>query len=127
MLTNRVNNPDCTGGFLQGTNSSERLLKFGQLALLEQQFLLGKALSGVLIVDLFKLFHPTQALGDGLEVGQQTTEPTLVHVGLAHSGGLLGHRLLGLLLCSDKQHRSAMGNGFPDEVVCLVNVGQGLL
>ena len=127
VLANGVDDPDRAGSLLQGTNTTERLLQLGQLTLLQQQFLLGVTLSGVLVVDFFKLFHATQALRDSLEVGQKTTQPTLVHIGLADAGCLLGDRLLSLLLRSHEEDGAAVGDGLLDEVVGLVNVGQGLL
>src|SRR5665648_1174637 len=42
-------------------------------------------------------------------------------------GGLLGHRLLGLLLGADEQNRAAARDGVLDELVRAVDVGQGLL
>ena len=124
VLAQRVNDPHGTRGFLEITNTSQRLLKLGEFALFEQQLFLRKTLRGVLVVDFFEFFHATKALGHGLEVGQKTTQPTLVHVGLTHTGCLLAHRLLGLLLCSHKQDSAAVGDGLAHEVVGLVNEGQ---
>ena len=127
VLTNRVDHPDGARRLLEGPNTTEGLLQLGQLALLEQQFLLGETLSGVFVVDFLELFHASQALGDGLEVGQQTTQPALVDVGLAHAGRLLRHGLLSLLLRSHEKHSSAVRDGLLDEVIRLIDVGQRLL
>ena len=127
VLTNRVDDPDRARRLLQGPNTAKGLLQLGQLALLEQQFLLGETLSGVVVVDFLKLFHSPQPLGHGLEVGQKTTQPALVDVGLAHAGCLLRHRLLSLLLRSHEENGSAVRNGLFDEVVGLIDEGQGLL
>ena len=124
VLTNGVDDPDGTGRFLQGPNTTERFLQLGELTLLQQQLLLRETLSGVVVVNLFELLHATQTLGDGLEVGQETTQPALVHIGLTHAGCLLGDRLLSLLLGSHEKHRSAVRDGFLDEVIGLVNVGE---
>ena len=70
VLTNGIDNPEGARSFLQGANTTERLLQLGQLTLFEQQLLLGVTLGGVLLVDFFEFFHATQALRHGLEVGQ---------------------------------------------------------
>jgi hypothetical protein len=66
-------------------------------------------------------------LGHSLEVGQQTTEPALVDVGLSHTGCLLANGFLSLLLGSHEQHGPAVGDGLTDKVVGLVNEGKRLL
>ncbi len=58
---------------------------------------------------------------------QQTTQPALVHVGLADAGRLLGDGLLGLLLRADEEHGAAVGDRLLDEVVRLVDERQRLL
>ena len=112
---------------MQVANTAEGLLKLGELALLQKQLLLGVALGGVFVVDFFEFFHATETLGDGLEVGQQTTQPALVDVGLPHAGCLLRNRFLRLLLGTNEQDGASVGNGVLDEVVGLVNVGKRLL
>ena len=127
VLAQWVNHPHSTRGFLKVSDTTERLLKFGELALFEQQLFLGEALCGVFVVDFFEFFHATKTLRHGLEVGQETTEPPLVHIRLSHAGCLLADSFLSLLLGAHKQNGSTVGNGLTHKVVGLVDKGQGLL
>ena len=86
-----------------------------------------KPLRGALEVELLELLHAREALGDRLEVGEEATEPALVHVGLADAGRLLGDGLLGLLLGADEEDGAAVGDRLLDELVRLVDVRQRLL
>ena len=116
------------GVFVQVADTAERLVQLVELALLEQQLLLGEAAVGrVLEVELLELLHAREALGDRLEVGEQATEPALVDVGLADARRLLGDDLLRLLLGADEEDRAAVGDRLLDEVVRLVDVRQRLL
>ncbi len=64
-----------------------------------EQLLLGHAGAGhVVEVDLLELLEPLQPLVHGGEVGEHAAQPALVDVRHADAGGLLGDRLLGLLL-----------------------------
>ena len=127
VLAQRVNNPHGTRGFGQRTNSTQRLLELGELTLLHQKFFLGVTLGGVFVVDFFEFLHAAQTLGHGLEVGEQSAQPTLVDIGLAHTSGLFGNRLLSLLFGADEQHGAAVGDGVLHELISLVNKGQRLL
>ncbi|CAH0172346.1 hypothetical protein SRABI128_01066 [Microbacterium sp. Bi128] len=99
-----------------------------ELALLEQELLLGEAALGrVLVVELLELLHTGEALGHRLEVGEEATEPALVDVGLAHAGRLLGEDFLRLLLGADEEDGAAVRDGLLDELVGLVDVRQRLL
>lgn len=64
---------------------------------------------------------------NGLEVCEHPTEPAVIHVGHAHTSGLVSNCLLGLLLSADEHDASAMGHGLLDILVSVVNVGQRLL
>src|SRR5690606_31968110 len=98
-----VDNPDRRRGLREVANTAKRLVQLIELALLDEQlFLREAALGGVLEVELFELLHASEALGDGLEVGEQSTKPALVDVGLAHARRLLGDRFLRLLLGADE-------------------------
>ena len=127
VLAQWINHPDCAGSLLQVTNPTQRLLQLGQLTFLQQEFFLGETLSSVLVVDLFEFFHATQTLGHGLEVGEKTTQPPLVDIGLAHACCLLGNRLLGLFLCADKQNGATVGDRLFNEVVGLIDERERLL
>ncbi len=81
----------------------------------------------VVEVDLLELLEALQTLVDRLEVGEHATEPALVDVGHPHAGGLLGHRLLRLLLGADEEDRAAVGDGLLDELVRTVDVAERLL
>ncbi len=127
MLAQGVNNPHSTGGLGKRANTAQRLQQLGEFALLHEKFFFGVTLSGVLEVNFFEFLHPAQTLGDGLEVGQQTTQPTLVDVGLAHAGCLLGNGFLSLLLRSHEQDGATVCHRFLDELIGTVNKAQRLL
>ena len=98
-----------------------------ELALLDEELLLGEAARGALEVELLELLHAREALGDRLEVGEEAAEPALVDVGLADARRLLGDGLLGLLLGADEEDGAAVGDRLLDEVVRLVDEGERLL
>jgi hypothetical protein len=103
-------------------------VQLDEFALLDEHFLLREtALGGVFEVELFKFFHAGQTLGHGLEVGEESTEPALVDVGLAHARRLLRDGFLRLLLGADKENGAAVGNRLLDEVIGLVNKTERLL
>src|SRR5690606_503827 len=85
------------------------------------------ACGGVVEVELLELLHAGEPLRHRREVGEQTTEPALVHVRLADARRLLGEHLLCLLLRADEEDRAAVGHGLLDELVRLVDVGERLL
>ncbi len=127
MLAKWVNYPNSAWGLLEVADTAKRLLQLGEFALLQKKFFLGEALGGVFVVDFFQFLHAAKTLGHGLEVGQQTTEPTLVDVGLAHAGCLLGDCLLSLLLGSHEEDGSTVCDELLDEVVRAVDVLERLL
>src|SRR5690606_27423507 len=108
-------------------DTTQALVQLGELTLLDQELLLGEALGGVVEVELFELLHARQALRDRLEVGEETTEPTLVDVGLSDALSLLGDSALSLLLGSNEQDGATVGDRLLDIVVGLVDVGERLL
>jgi hypothetical protein len=68
-----------------------------------------------------------EAAKDGLEVGEEPTEPTLVDVGLTDATGFGCDRFLCLLLGADKEDSAAAGDGLANELVCRVDVSERLL
>ena len=64
---------------------------------------------------------------NGLEVREHATEPTLIDIRHTYAGRLLCDWLLSLLLGTDEHHRTAMSNGFLDELVGTIDVRQRLL
>ncbi len=127
MLLLGVDHPESARGLRQVADSAERLVQLVELPLLDEELFLGEAARGALEVELLELLHAGEALGDRREVGQQATEPALVHVGLADTRGLLGDRVLGLLLGAHEEDGAAVGDRLADEFVGLVDVGQRLL
>ena len=128
VLALRVDDPDGGRGLLQVADTTERLVQLVELALLEEKLLLREAaLGGVLEVELLELLHARETLADRLEVGEESTEPALVHVGLADAGRLLGDDFLRLLLRADEQDGATVGDRLPHELVRLVDVRQRLL
>ena len=122
-----VDNPDRAGGLGEVTDSAERLVELLELATLHEEFLLREALGGVFEVDLFQFLHALEATEDGLEVGEEPTEPTLVDVGLTDAAGFGCDRFLRLLLGADEQDGPAAGDGLANEFVCRVDVSERLL
>src|SRR5690606_21141674 len=128
VLTLCVNHPQCRGGLAEVADTTERLVQFVELALLQQQFFLRESgRCGVVEVELFELLPACKTLGDRAEVGKQTAEPTLVYVRLTDAGCLLCEHFLSLLLGAHEEDRATASYGLLDEVVCLVNVAQRLL
>src|SRR5690606_17965281 len=128
VLTLGVDDPQSRRRLGQVADSAERLVQLVELALLEQKLLLGEATVGRhLVVELFELLHTSQTLGDRLEVGEEATEPALVHEGLTDAGRLLCEDFLSLLLRADEEDGAAAGNSLLDEVVGAVDVAQRLL
>ena len=78
-------------------------------------------------VNLLEFLHALNALGDGAEVGQHTTEPAVVHVGHVHAGCLLSDNFLSLLLGTHEQDVATVCDGRLNSLVCLVDEGEGLL
>ena len=74
-------------------------------------FLLGQPLEVAARLPGLELVEQGDALLDGDEVGEHAAQPAAVDVGLAGAGGLLGDRLLGLLLGPDEEHAVAAGDG----------------
>ena len=74
-----------------------------------------------------QLVQPLDALGDGLEVGEQTTQPALVDV--RHAAGLRGllDRVAGLLLRAHEQHGAAASREVAGEFLGVVQQTVGLL
>ena len=122
-----VNDPDRRRGLREVTDTTEALLQLHKLALLNEKFLLGETTSGVIEVNLFELLHASKTLGNSLEVGEESTEPALVDVGLAYAQCLLSDGALCLLLGTNEEDGSAVSDGLFDVVVNCVDVTQRLL
>ena len=133
----RLGHPD---GFFLGVDHEHRVWQFlhvadtGQVPLQllqltpdEEGFLLGHhgELSGVAHALVF--LHLANPLEHGLVVSQHAAQPTLVDVGHAALLGVGTHRVLGLLLGADEQHRSPVGHQVTDGVVGDLDPFQGLL
>ena len=122
-----VNNPDRRRRLGQVADSAEALLQLDELALLNEQLFLGEAARRVVEVDLFELLHARETLGNGLEVGEQSAEPTLVDERLADALGLLSDGALSLLLGANEEDGAAVRDGVFDVVIGLVDVRERLL
>ncbi|CAB4578739.1 unannotated protein [freshwater metagenome] len=123
----RVDHPDRAGGLGEVTDSAERLVELFELATLHEEFLLGETLGGVLEVDLFQFLHALEPAEDGLEVGEEPAEPTLVDIGLTDTSGFGCDRFLCLLFGADKEDCAAAGDGLANELVGRVDVSERLL
>src|SRR5699024_2568258 len=124
-----VNDPHCRRDLGHVGDAAQDTLQLLALAVQKEDLLLGAALVAVLgCVHSLQFLHTGQALGGGLEVGEHATEPAVVDVRHANALSLVGNCLRSLLLCADPTDvPAAGGDGLLDELVGLVDVGQGLL
>ena len=123
-----VNNPQCGRGLGHIGDATQNALELGALTVEHENFLLGAALVAVLtLVHCLKLLHALQTLGNGLEVGEHAAQPAVVDVRHTDAGCFLSNCFLSLLLGTNEQDGAAVCNGFLDELISLVNVGQRLL
>src|SRR6478672_3009490 len=109
------------------TQTADAALELVLLAGQHQDFLLGATLEATGLLHRLELLEALQPLVHGGEVGEHAAQPTLVHVGHADAGRLLGDGFLSLLLRADEHDAAAMGDSLLDELVRLVDVGQRLL
>ena len=125
MLLLGVDDPDSAGDLRHLADTTESLGQLVLLPLEDKEFLLGQARAGdIVVVDELEFLEPLKTLVDRAEVGEHATEPTLVDVGHPYAGGLLGDRLLRLLLGTDEHDRTTVRNRLFDELVGAVDVGQ---
>ena len=122
-----VDDPDRRGHLDHVADTAEAALQLVLLAGQHQDFLLGATLEATGLLHRLELLEALQPLVHGGEVGEHAAQPALVHVGHADAGGLLGDGLLRLLLGADEHDAATVGDGFFDELVRLVDVGQRLL
>jgi phosphatidylserine/phosphatidylglycerophosphate/cardiolipin synthase-like enzyme len=73
-----------------------------------------------------EVVEPADALAHRLEVGQQTTQPTMVDVGHAGRLGDLTHGVACLLLGADEQHAAAAVGDGASELARLIEQALGL-
>ena len=76
---------------------------------------------------LLQPFHVVDATLDGLEVGQRSAQPSLVHVPLVRALGFGGDDILGLLLGADEQHLASAGGQLHHRPVRVVDQPHRLL
>ena len=128
VLLVRVDDPHGRGNLGHVTDAAERLGQLVLLAAQDEQLLLREVRARhVVEVDLLELLEALETLVHRAEVGEHATEPALVDVRHADAGGLVGDRLLRLLLGADEEDRAAVRDGLAHEVVGVVDVRQRLL
>ena len=115
------------GHLLHVADTAEAALELVLLAGQHQDFLLGATLEATGLLHGLELLEALQPLVHGGEVGEHAAQPALVHVRHADAGRLVGDGLLRLLLGADEHDAATVGDGFLDELVRLVDVGQRLL
>ena len=110
----------------QVANAVQVALKLRQFPGDEQGLLFGHHVELARTAHPLEFFHLAHALGDRLEVGQETSQPTLVHIGHSHPLGVTLHAVLGLLLGSHKQHLAALGHQIANIGVGRFDMGERL-
>ena len=113
-----VQDEDAVGALGHVADAAQVLLQLLELARQQQRFLLRHGLELASGAHALVLLHLGDALGDGLEVGEHATEPTLVDVVHAALLGVAAHGILRLLLGADEEDRAALGGQVANEVVC---------
>ena len=114
-----VDDPDCTRNAAHIANTTEGARELLLLTTHHEEFLLGTSTRAgdVIKVHLFEFLEALKPLVNRLEVGEHSTKPALVHERHTNSLGLLFDCLLRLLLCANKQDRSAVRDGLANEFV----------
>src|SRR6185436_11477195 len=87
----------------------ERLLELAALTLQPGRLLLRDALELARIPHVLETLQVVDRLPDRREVRERAAQPPLVHVEHSAPGGLVGDRLLRLLLRPDEQERPSVG------------------
>ena len=108
-------------------NAAKHPLQLGAFPGQHEDFLLGTTLKTALRLHCLQFLHAVQTLRHGLEVGEHTAQPPVVHIRHANTLSLFLDGFLGLLLGANIQNGAAVGDGFLDELESLINVGEGLL
>ena len=107
----QVDHEQRVGGALHVLDAAEVGAQLGQIGLGGHALARREQRELTLGLIAFEIVQATDALVDGLEVGQQATEPAVVDVGHVGRLGDLLDRVAGLLLGADEQHgAAAMGD-----------------
>ena len=110
----------------QVANAVEVALKLRQLPGNEEGLFLGHDVEFARAAHPLEFLHLAHALGDGFEIGQETTQPSLVHVWHSHALRITLHAVLGLLLGTHKEDLAAFGHQIANKGVGRLYVGQRL-
>ena len=122
-----VEDEDGIRTLLHTTDTAEVLLQLLEFAAEQERLLLGHRIELAGQLHPLVFLHLADALGNGLEVGEHATKPTLVDIRHAALLGVAAHRILCLLLRADEQDGAALGRKFPNEVVGDLRALQRLL
>ena len=122
-----VEDEDRVRSLVHAANAAQVLLQLLELAAEQQRFLLRHRVELAGHAHAFVLLHLGDPLGDGLEVGEHATKPTLVHVRHTRLLGVAADGILGLLLGTDEHDRATLGRQITGEVVRGLDTGEGLL
>ena len=122
-----VNDEQRAGELLHVLDAAEVLLELGDLALVLDNFLLGKHCERAVLFHLLQLSQTVDTGAHGAEVGEHTAQPSCVDVVLTNALGLFLDGVLRLLLGADEQDAFAVGCQLTDEGISLFQLLHGLL
>jgi hypothetical protein len=107
--------------------AAQALVEALDLGIEDAGFLLGDALKVARGAARLELLEVVDARVDRAPVGQGSAQPAVGHVGHQGALGLAGHRLLGLALGADEQHRAAARDRVAHQAVGFIKGDDRLL
>ena len=127
LLGGEVDHEDRARHLAHHGDTAEVLLKLLELVQAHQALLGGQQLQLAFLVEAAQLVKTLNAVGDGAEVGQETTEPTMVDVRHTAAVSLRRDGVTGLLLRTDEQHAATLGGDVANHLVRLLGQHDRLL
>ena len=122
-----VHDEQGAGEALHLLHAAQVLLQLGDLAQVLHDFLLGQHIEGAVLLHPLELVESVHTGAHGLEVGHHAAQPAGVDKVHVAAGGLFLDGLLGLLFGAHEQQGLAVLAELADEVVCLLQLLDGLL
>ena len=118
MLFAGIDDKEGSGELGHIFDTTEVALKFDALTVESDDFFFGKFFEGAVFFHLIDVTKTIDALLDGAEVGQCSTQPTMVDEVLIGTHGLFFDDLLCLSLGADKENFFAPGGDVNEEFIC---------